>query len=142
MACASRSNVSAPTTPTCRNTPPPSTSTRKPTALGAPSCTCRNTPRRPPFPKADVRRRRNELLAAARDVFQVPAEQVALKSRERGKGAAQRGEVADRIGEGVDVGVVGGDQPGAVEVISSISEVVSVKLGSETPTSADHARPA
>ena len=39
---------------------------------------------------ADVRRRRNELLAAAREVFAVPAEHVALKTRERGKGGKQR----------------------------------------------------
>jgi 23S rRNA (guanine2445-N2)-methyltransferase / 23S rRNA (guanine2069-N7)-methyltransferase len=41
------------------------------------------------IPEADVRRRRNELLAAAREVFAVPAERVALKSRERGKGGSK-----------------------------------------------------
>jgi len=41
------------------------------------------------IPEADVRRRRNELLSAAREVFDVPAEQVALKTRERGKGGSK-----------------------------------------------------
>ncbi|HEY0332634.1 MAG TPA: bifunctional 23S rRNA (guanine(2069)-N(7))-methyltransferase RlmK/23S rRNA (guanine(2445)-N(2))-methyltransferase RlmL [Stenotrophomonas sp.] len=48
------------------------------------------------IPEADVRRRRNELLAAAREVFQVPAEQVALKSRERGKGGSKYGRFEQR----------------------------------------------
>ncbi len=48
------------------------------------------------IPDADVRRRRNELLAAARDVFEVPAEQVALKSRERGKGGSKYGRFEQR----------------------------------------------
>ncbi len=48
------------------------------------------------IPDADVRRRRNELLSAAREVFQVPAEQVALKSRERGKGGSKYGRFEQR----------------------------------------------
>jgi len=48
------------------------------------------------IPEADVRRRRNELLAAAREVFQVPAEQVALKTRERGKGGSKYGRFEQR----------------------------------------------
>ena len=48
------------------------------------------------IPDADVRRRRNELLAAAREVFGVPAEQVALKSRERGKGGSKYGRFEQR----------------------------------------------
>ncbi len=48
------------------------------------------------IPEADVRRRRNELLAAAREVFQVPAEQLALKSRERGKGGSKYGRFEQR----------------------------------------------
>lgn len=54
------------------------------------------------IPEADVRRRRNELLAAAREVFQVPAEQLALKSRERGKGGSKYGRFEQR-GEFVHV---------------------------------------
>jgi len=48
------------------------------------------------IPDVDVRRRRNELLTAAREVFQVPAEQVALKSRERGKGGSKYGRFEQR----------------------------------------------
>jgi len=48
------------------------------------------------IPENDVRRRRNELLAAAREVFQVPPEQVALKSRERGKGGSKYGRFEKR----------------------------------------------
>jgi len=48
------------------------------------------------IPEADVRRRRNELLAAAREVFAVPAEQVAMKSRERGKGGSKYGKFEQR----------------------------------------------
>jgi 23S rRNA (guanine2445-N2)-methyltransferase / 23S rRNA (guanine2069-N7)-methyltransferase len=48
------------------------------------------------IPDVDVRRRRNELLSAAREVFQVPAEQVALKSRERGKGGSKYGRFEQR----------------------------------------------
>jgi 23S rRNA (guanine2445-N2)-methyltransferase / 23S rRNA (guanine2069-N7)-methyltransferase len=58
------------------------------------------------IPEAVARGRRNELLAAAREVFGVPREHVALKTRERGKGGSkyghfdQRGEfVAVREGE-------------------------------------------
>ena len=43
------------------------------------------------IPDADVRRRRGELLAAARATFDVPAERVALKTRERGKGGSKYG---------------------------------------------------
>jgi len=45
------------------------------------------------IPEADVRRRRNELLAAARATFAVPAERVALKTRERGKGGSKYGRL-------------------------------------------------
>ena len=45
------------------------------------------------IPEADVRRRRNELLSAAREAFAVPPEQVALKSRERGKGGSKYANV-------------------------------------------------
>ncbi len=48
------------------------------------------------IPDVDVRRRRNELLSAAREVFQLPAEQVALKSRERGKGGSKYGRFEQR----------------------------------------------
>src|SRR5690606_13375723 len=48
------------------------------------------------IPDADVRRRRKELLAAAREVFGVPAELVALKSRERGKGGSKYGRFEQR----------------------------------------------
>ena len=43
------------------------------------------------IPEADVRRRRGELLAAARETFAVPPERVALKTRERGKGGSKYG---------------------------------------------------
>jgi len=48
------------------------------------------------IPEADVRRRRHELLAAAREVFGVPHEQVALKTRERGKGGSKYGRMQQR----------------------------------------------
>ncbi len=48
------------------------------------------------IPDVDVRRRRNELLAAACEVFGVPSEQVALKSRERGKGGSKYGRFEQR----------------------------------------------
>jgi len=48
------------------------------------------------IPEADVRRRFGELLAAAREAFAVPAEQVAVKSRARGKGGAKYGRLAER----------------------------------------------
>jgi 23S rRNA (guanine2445-N2)-methyltransferase / 23S rRNA (guanine2069-N7)-methyltransferase len=48
------------------------------------------------IPEADVKRRRNELLAAARDVFNLPPERVALKTRERGKGGSKYGRMEQR----------------------------------------------
>ncbi|NEL42026.1 MAG: 23S rRNA (guanine(2445)-N(2))/(guanine(2069)-N(7))-methyltransferase, partial [Xanthomonas perforans] len=48
------------------------------------------------IPEADVRRRLGELLAAAREVFEVPGERVALKSRERGKGGSKYGRFEQR----------------------------------------------
>jgi 23S rRNA (guanine2445-N2)-methyltransferase / 23S rRNA (guanine2069-N7)-methyltransferase len=50
------------------------------------------------IPEADTRRRRNELLNAAREVFGVPRDNVALKTRERGKGGSKYGHF-DRRGE-------------------------------------------
>ncbi len=44
------------------------------------------------IPDADVRRRRAELVAAAREAFAVPPERVALKTRERGKGGSKYGK--------------------------------------------------
>ncbi|MBW3549489.1 MAG: bifunctional 23S rRNA (guanine(2069)-N(7))-methyltransferase RlmK/23S rRNA (guanine(2445)-N(2))-methyltransferase RlmL [Proteobacteria bacterium] len=41
------------------------------------------------IPEPDQRRRRNELLAAAREVFSVPREQIAMKTRARGKGGSK-----------------------------------------------------
>ncbi|HZX79353.1 MAG TPA: bifunctional 23S rRNA (guanine(2069)-N(7))-methyltransferase RlmK/23S rRNA (guanine(2445)-N(2))-methyltransferase RlmL, partial [Lysobacter sp.] len=54
------------------------------------------------IPETDTRRRRNELLAAAREVFAVPRENVAVKTRERGKGGSKYGHF-DRRGEFVAV---------------------------------------
>jgi len=48
------------------------------------------------IPEADVRRRRQELLAAAREVFGVPHGQVAVKRRERGKGGSKYGRFDQR----------------------------------------------
>ncbi|MFT3756107.1 MAG: bifunctional 23S rRNA (guanine(2069)-N(7))-methyltransferase RlmK/23S rRNA (guanine(2445)-N(2))-methyltransferase RlmL [Pseudoxanthomonas sp.] len=48
------------------------------------------------IPEADVRRRFGELLAAAREVFAVPKEQVAIKSRARGKGGSKYGRFEQR----------------------------------------------
>ena len=48
------------------------------------------------IPDVDVRRRRNELLAAAGEVFALPAEQIAMKSRERGKGGSKYGKFQHR----------------------------------------------
>jgi 23S rRNA (guanine2445-N2)-methyltransferase / 23S rRNA (guanine2069-N7)-methyltransferase len=48
------------------------------------------------IPENDVRRRFSELLAAARDVFGVPKEQVAIKSRMKGKGGSKYGRVEQR----------------------------------------------
>ena len=61
-------------------------------------CTCRNTRRRR---KSRKRRRAsalNELLAAARDVFALPKERIALKTRSIGKGGSKYGRF-DRRGE-------------------------------------------
>ncbi|MDQ3618245.1 MAG: bifunctional 23S rRNA (guanine(2069)-N(7))-methyltransferase RlmK/23S rRNA (guanine(2445)-N(2))-methyltransferase RlmL [Pseudomonadota bacterium] len=54
------------------------------------------------IPEADQRRRRNELLAAAREVFAVPIERVAVKTRARGKGGSKYGNL-DARGEFVIV---------------------------------------
>jgi 23S rRNA (guanine2445-N2)-methyltransferase / 23S rRNA (guanine2069-N7)-methyltransferase len=54
------------------------------------------------IPEATTRGRRNELLAAAREVFAVPREHVALKTRERGKGGSKYGHF-DQRGEFVTV---------------------------------------
>ncbi|MRU29793.1 23S rRNA (guanine(2445)-N(2))/(guanine(2069)-N(7))-methyltransferase, partial [Xylella fastidiosa subsp. multiplex] len=43
------------------------------------------------IPQGDVRRRRHELLAAVRAVFDVSVAQVDLKTRQRGKGGSQYG---------------------------------------------------
>lgn len=48
------------------------------------------------IPEEDVRRRRHELLAAVRAVFDVSVAQVALKTRQRGKGGSQYGCFAQR----------------------------------------------
>lgn len=48
------------------------------------------------IPEAVTRRRLNELLAAAREVFAVPREHVALKTRERGKGGSKYGHFDQR----------------------------------------------
>jgi len=48
------------------------------------------------IPETDVRRRFGDLLAAVREVFAVPAEQVAVKSRERGKGGSKYADVRGR----------------------------------------------
>jgi len=48
------------------------------------------------IPEADVRRRFGELLAAAREVFEVPKERVAIKSRARGKGGSKYGRFGER----------------------------------------------
>ncbi|WP_064746269.1 bifunctional 23S rRNA (guanine(2069)-N(7))-methyltransferase RlmK/23S rRNA (guanine(2445)-N(2))-methyltransferase RlmL [Lysobacter antibioticus] len=54
------------------------------------------------IPEADQRRRWNELLAAAREVFAVPRERIALKTRARGKGGSKYGQF-DQRGEFVAV---------------------------------------
>ncbi|MEH6421864.1 bifunctional 23S rRNA (guanine(2069)-N(7))-methyltransferase RlmK/23S rRNA (guanine(2445)-N(2))-methyltransferase RlmL [Pseudomonas sp. CGJS7] len=54
------------------------------------------------IPEADQRRRRNELLAAAREVFETPRERIALKTRARGKGGSKYGQF-DQRGEFVVV---------------------------------------
>ncbi|WP_454831634.1 bifunctional 23S rRNA (guanine(2069)-N(7))-methyltransferase RlmK/23S rRNA (guanine(2445)-N(2))-methyltransferase RlmL [Pseudoxanthomonas wuyuanensis] len=48
------------------------------------------------IPEADVRRRFSELLAAARDVFAIAPERVAIKSRARGKGGSKYGRFQER----------------------------------------------
>lgn len=48
------------------------------------------------IPEAVQRRRLNELLAAAREVFAVPRENVALKTRSRGKGGSKYGHFDTR----------------------------------------------
>lgn len=48
------------------------------------------------IPEADQRRRWNELLAAAREVFAVPRERIALKTRARGKGGSKYGQFDHR----------------------------------------------
>ena len=48
------------------------------------------------IPEHDVRRRFSELLAATREVFGVPQEQIAVKSRERGKGGSKYGRMQQR----------------------------------------------
>ncbi|ALN90612.1 bifunctional 23S rRNA (guanine(2069)-N(7))-methyltransferase RlmK/23S rRNA (guanine(2445)-N(2))-methyltransferase RlmL [Lysobacter gummosus] len=54
------------------------------------------------IPEADQRRRLNELLAAAREVFEVPRERLAVKTRSRGKGGSKYGQL-DQRGEFVVV---------------------------------------
>ncbi len=46
------------------------------------------------IPEATTRRRLNELLAAVREVFAVPRERIALKTRERGKGGSKYANIA------------------------------------------------
>ncbi|MBW8808142.1 bifunctional 23S rRNA (guanine(2069)-N(7))-methyltransferase RlmK/23S rRNA (guanine(2445)-N(2))-methyltransferase RlmL [Lysobacter capsici] len=48
------------------------------------------------IPEADQRRRLNELLAAAREVFAVPRERLAVKTRARGKGGSKYGQFDQR----------------------------------------------
>ena len=50
------------------------------------------------IPEATTRKRLNELLAAARDVFGMPKERIALKTRSIGKGGSKYGRF-DRRGE-------------------------------------------
>lgn len=50
------------------------------------------------IPEADARRRFGELLDAVREVFAVPAAQVSIKTRARGKGGSKYGHM-DRRGE-------------------------------------------
>lgn len=54
------------------------------------------------IPEPLQRRRLNELLAAAREVFEVPRDQVALKTRSRGKGGSKYGRF-DQRGEFLSV---------------------------------------
>jgi 23S rRNA (guanine2445-N2)-methyltransferase / 23S rRNA (guanine2069-N7)-methyltransferase len=55
------------------------------------------------IPEPVQRRRLDELLAAAREVFAIPREQIALKTRMRGKGGSKYGERFDSRGEFVIV---------------------------------------
>ncbi len=48
------------------------------------------------IPEADARRRRHELLAAVREVFALPAERIALKTRQIGKGGSKYGRMDAR----------------------------------------------
>ena len=48
------------------------------------------------IPEATTRKRLNELLAAARDVFEVPKERVAVKTRSTGKGGSKYGRFDHR----------------------------------------------
>ena len=48
------------------------------------------------IPEATTRRRLNELLAAARDVFALPKERIALKTRSIGKGGSKYGNLDQR----------------------------------------------
>jgi 23S rRNA (guanine2445-N2)-methyltransferase / 23S rRNA (guanine2069-N7)-methyltransferase len=61
---------------------------------------CRNT--YADIPEVDQRRRLSELLAAARDVLAVPREQIALKTRAKGRGGSKYGQF-DTRGEFVTV---------------------------------------
>ncbi len=54
------------------------------------------------IPDADVRRRLRELLTATQEVFALPRERIALKTRERGKGGSKYGRM-DQRGEWVAV---------------------------------------
>ncbi len=45
------------------------------------------------IPEVDQRRRLSELLAAARDVFAVPREQIALKTRKKGRGGSKYSDI-------------------------------------------------
>jgi 23S rRNA (guanine2445-N2)-methyltransferase / 23S rRNA (guanine2069-N7)-methyltransferase len=51
------------------------------------------------IPEPVQRRRLDELLAAAREVFAIPREQIALKTRMRGKGGSKYGERFDARGQ-------------------------------------------
>ena len=57
------------------------------------------------IPEVDQRRRLSELLAAARDVFAVPREQIALKTRKKGRGGSKYADAGqfDTRGEFVTV---------------------------------------
>jgi 23S rRNA (guanine2445-N2)-methyltransferase / 23S rRNA (guanine2069-N7)-methyltransferase len=48
------------------------------------------------IPEADTRRRFGEIVRAAAEVFEVPREQIAIKTRARGKGGSKYGAMADR----------------------------------------------